>query len=259
MRMRTISAIALTLIAGAAQAQADLFNYLGGQGCIIGPATAEAAGAAGFTVDDVQAAVTRSAPLGNEWYLLPPELCTIRFPDIDNAIPLDDPDLLAAFAQDPELGCFLAFDRFRDKMQSRRGWDDDRLNAEYLRVLAAGIIAGDIRYYSEDMSQTPMGAMLMTGACGDVPEAAAIRASHDVLRTYFDSFIRAYGQTVSCHRKQAPNVTETHRLFDELSGGQNSNFMIGFEAHLIGIGAGWSEGVSATDRGYPAPPLCRFD
>ncbi len=77
-----------------------LLTYLGGDGCVIGPQSADAAMAAGLDGDALKALGARlladgSAEQQRDWILLGPEVCTIRFPDVTSELTLNSPEVQA--------------------------------------------------------------------------------------------------------------------------------------------------------------------
>ena len=94
----------------------ELVDFLAGQGCAIGPATRDAAIAAGFTAEEIDAYAGAALSEGSaaregEWVVLPTETCEIRPPEITPAIKLSDPEVMAAISAIDEYegdpGCFL--------------------------------------------------------------------------------------------------------------------------------------------------------
>lgn len=194
--MLAISASIATALPARADDRAAFVDFLSKHGCVIGPDTREAAIAEGFSADFIDAVarverhISGSTATG-DWLLLAPESCTIRPPEIDAELTLEDPDVQKAISEvdehvaDGYPGCFLHWDRL-DAVKNARGWDDEKLAQEYTRLVASGLIAQEMSFYSDNQLSTPLSYFVTTGACADIAVMPAIRESQAFLITNFD-------------------------------------------------------------------------
>ncbi|QEI08024.1 hypothetical protein FXN63_20905 [Pigmentiphaga aceris] len=158
-----------------------------------------------------------------------------------------------------ELGCFLDTSRLHAELRRTRGWSEDRLMQEYLRLLGSSLVSGDLAFYSSNPLHTPTAFQLTRGECAPVPHMADIERSHANLIKWFDPLIRTNAPNVACTRGATLITPELHDIARKLSEGSISNAWVGMEIKLIALGAGWYEGVTATNPGTPRPPLCHVD
>ncbi|WP_299692350.1 hypothetical protein [uncultured Tateyamaria sp.] len=242
--------------------QPVLSTYLGQQGCVIGPATAAQAKAEGFDAGQIAALSSRGQPLAGGHVLLAADICTITFPTVTGAPALTDPDVLRAFvsyddgsgAVDP--GCVLDRATFDDWMPLAKGWTEEETALAYGRMVAAGLISGDLRFYSDDILVTPPGLQLTSGRCAGLASAANLRATHDELVVWFDPFVRAVGPRTPCRNGVTFLDGDGFGVPNDLTGGTHKNAWLAFEIWLIAHGGGWYSFDGATDRGTPRPPAC---
>ncbi|MBK1623973.1 hypothetical protein [Afifella marina] len=255
-------------IANAAPKQ-DLVDFFVEQGCAIGPLTRAVARSAGFSNADIDALVAEADDTAEtirtgDWIVLPTSLCRISPPDVRSEIRLDDPEVQAvttsidAYAEYDEIGCFLSGQEITERVQETRGWGQEKAFREYLRFLAENLRSHDITFYSDDMLKTPPGFQVLTGDCADVPNIEDIRRSQVLRDQEFDTLVRADSREVVCLRDDAPSY-RFMELAEKLTGGENSNVFMSFEVKLMALGGGWFVGTSATQKGAPRPPLCRFE
>lgn len=264
-------AVAIWLGAVPVSAQDDsaaLAAFFSGQGCAIGPSTTSAAIAAGFSAEAVErftgdAHSDPSAERTGDWVVLAPSVCQITLPEIVSAVSIDAPEVLAntsafdAYEEDP--GCYLAGPDLFEDLQETRGWDADRANLEYIRLLGAALISGDMAFYSDDPLRTPPGPVFIGGACADIPQRPAIERDQALLRDHFDAIVRANSKYVRCREGESgmgPHLGET---ISTVSGETPTNAFIGFEYQIIAMAASWYEGMSGSRRGTPRPPFCHFE
>lgn len=263
------------LLAGPAVADdAALLDFMGGQGCTFGTDSRAAAVAAGFDESLIDALVDDSLTDGTAvrqraYVVLGEDICTIRLPDIQSAYTVASPEILAitsaidAYADQDVAGCFIedaavAFDALRGGAQGA-GFDD------FISFVGAGLISGEVRFYSPDILQTPISFQVTTGACADVPNIDAIRRSHVFVASGFGDYIRLLGSESSCDgvdsgfaafefpaRLQGidPNAPPENR--------PEINAWLFFEYDMIAFAAGWYEGMTGTEKGAPRPPLCYY-
>lgn len=264
--------LAASLIAGmisVASAQpANLADFIADQACAIGPQTRSAAIAAGRDAKAVDALIAsaqqdpKTVKTG-QWLVLSSAQCRIKPPVVASAIKLSDPEVRSSVSSptvptaDGEVGCFLDTSHLFEELRRTRSWDEERIHQEYLRMLGASMVSGELSFYSNDPLWTPM-FQLTTGDCGKLPHMADIKRSHENLIALFDPLIRANAVNVECARRASPLTNELHEIARTLSKGAITNAWAGMEIKLIAMGAGWYEGISATNPGMPRPPLCHY-
>lgn len=269
--LNTGAATVVTILGFAAPAAAadnGIETFFASQGCAVGPSTIAAAISHGFdrsAIEDYVAgarAAAKTQKVG-DWLVLARDVCEIRPPMVDSELKLSDPEVRQSLVDednethDGYAGCVLDGSKLFEIVQSSRGWTADKANAEYLRMLSAGLVSGDLAFYSPDWLRTPRGVMLTIGGCRNLPQMPDIRRSHQLLVKHFDALIR--GDTAAeatCDSHGVPSGK-----FDEVAetvlGHKPLNAWMGFEIKFIAMGAGWHEGVTATQRGRPRPPMCR--
>ena len=262
--------LTLPQVTRADETRADLLDFLSHQGCTIGPTTRQAAVKAGFTDAGLDALADEARAKGQaeqqrDWLVLSPGFCTIRPPQIASALRLDDPDVRKHFmardamAADGYLGCFFDTEAMRSEVKARRGWDDDTTTNEYIRLVGASLISGEMTFYSDTPLATPVGFALLTGDCAELPDIQAIRQDHAVLIEQFDPLVRVLGQATICEDGGMPAVFEAEAALAAIPGDKSKNAWQWFEVVLIAMGAGWYEGMGATDIGTPRPPFCHYE
>lgn len=257
------------LAAAPGEDRAALVDFFAGQGCAIGPSTREAAVAAGFAPEQIDAlqdaeAGRAGAVSGGGWLVMAPDACTMRPPEIAGVLQLDDPDVVAAIsAPDAYLdadspGCFLDPNLF-EHLQLSRGWDADRANDEYIRLIARSLISGEMTFFSPSNLLTPMGLQLTTGACADAAPMPEIRRSHDFLIRNFDPLMRGFLAQNACDESARGWMEGDVNTLPGLAEGTSTpNAWTPLEAHFIALGAGWNEGMTASFKGVARPPLCHY-
>lgn len=256
------------MISTAAAQPAGLADFIADQACAIGPQTRSAAIASGHDAQAVDALIASAQQDSNtvktgQWLVLSSAQCRIKPLVVASDIKLSDPEVRASVSSptvptaDGEVGCFLDTSRLFEELRRTRSWDEERLHQEYLRMLGASIVSGELSFYSSDPLWTPM-FQLTTGDCAKLPHMADIKRSHENLIKLFDPLIRANAVNVECSRRASPLTHELHEIARTLSKGTISNAWAGMEIKLIAMGAGWYEGISATNPGIPRPPLCHF-
>ena len=276
------AALALCLLTAApANANPELLEFMGGQGCTFGADRGAVATATGLSVDTINAFIAQSLDDGTavqerDYVVLGEKVCTIRLPVIDGAYTIASPEIVAmtspvdAYAADGAPGCFLidpllAFDAMNG---SSRGAGF----ADYIAFVGAGLVAGDLRFYSPSVLRTPFGFQNVKGPCAAVPDIEVIDRSHLALTTGFGGYIRALGAETPCEGDQSGDLsyddsvmaryTATVQGFDLSDKAQDQpriNAWLWFEYDLIAMAAGWHEGMTGTEKGTPRPPLCHYD
>lgn len=265
MMLRNLIVACLLPVAMPVTAQVPLTEFLGPHGCAIGPSTEAAALEAGFEQAVIDALkegpdVVRSG----HWAFLPEPICQISLPQVVSEISLDDPDIQPAisapdaFLEFEEPGCFLeGLDVVKLTMLSR-GWDREKAFQAYTRFIAAGILSGELRFYSDDPLRTPPGFQVLHGSCAEATATDEILENHGVLRDVFVPFIETAGRPGNAADCADGDVfgTQSGQILEELSKWRNTNAHLSFEMQLITFGAGWYEGMSSGGMGTPRPPLC---
>ncbi|MFK7937931.1 MAG: hypothetical protein AB8B82_01020 [Roseovarius sp.] len=235
-------------------------DTLAGQGCVIGPETAEILTATGLDTTVLDALKAQGTPAG-EWAVLPPEICTIRLPVVGSEIGLTTVQPFIspadAYADLEEPGCFLDAQSLRQELMANGASEDAAFQA-YLSFVAKGLVQGDWVFYSDSPLKTPVGFQYLGGACGEVPGVAARRANHAVLVETFDAYIRQSAQLIPCEEGEFLMHPAWSDIIQPLSAGRNTNAWIAFEMTIITMAAGWYKGASATAKGTPRPPICHI-
>jgi hypothetical protein len=269
------------LLAGPAAAEeASLLDFMGGQGCTFGTDSRVAAGEAGFDAAAIDALIATTlangtARLQRAYVVLEETICTIRLPYIQSPYSVASPEIVAitsainAYAADGEPGCFLgephlAFDAMKGG-SPRAGF------AEYIAFIGAGIIAGDLRFYSPSVLRTPVGFQNVRGPCAVVPDIKVIDRSHVALTTGFGGYVRALGAEMPCEGDQIGDIPFDTSVMahytatiqgadpsDVITDQIKINAWLWFEYDLITMAAGWHEGMTGMGRGTPRPPLCHY-
>lgn len=278
--MRAALALSL-LLATPASANPELLDFMGGQGCTFGADRGAVARATGLSIDTINGFIARSLDDGTavqerDYVVLGEEVCTIRLPAIESGYSVASPEIVAltspidAYAADGDPGCFLidplsAFD-------AMNGGSRGAGFADYIAFVGAGLVSGDVRFYSPSALRTPFGFQSVTGPCAAVPDFEVINRSHAALTTGFGGYIRALGAETLCEGDQSGDLPYDNsvmaRYTAEIQGADPSdkakdqpriNAWLWFEYELIAMAAGWHEGMTGTDRGRPRPPLCHYD
>lgn len=266
----TFPAIACLFIAAPALADdpADLVDFFAGHGCAIGPTTRDAAIAAGFAATQIDALVDaeagrEGAVTTGDWLVIAPDACRMRPPEIGGTLQLSDPELEAMLSKpDPYAdhdgpGCFLD-GTFLETLSQSRGWDADTTFREYIQLVGRSLILGEMTFYSDSPLATPAGFQSTVGICADRPAAAEIRRGHEFMIRNFDPIMRAMMAANTCDDSSgwpASVINDLPGITPDLS---TSNSWTFFEVEIIAIAAGWYEGVTATEKGVPRPPLCHY-
>jgi hypothetical protein len=259
---------------------AELLAFLGGHGCTIGIDSREAADEAGFDADQIDALVSTTLANGKadqqgQYVVLDQDICTIRLPDVQSDYTIASPEILAitsaidAYAADGQPGCFLGDALF--VFDGLKGGKSGAGFADFIAFIGAGIIAGDLRFYSPSVLRTPVGFQNVRGPCAAVPDIEVINRSYSALATGFGGYVRALGAEVPCNDDQNEGLsydtsvmaryTATVQGYDLAADEQdqpNINAWLWFEYDLITMAAGWHEGMTGTERGTPRPPLCHY-
>lgn len=268
-------ALAFVLMGGPVAAQDDardaMLDFYGAHGCTVSADSLAAAVLEGFDPSELQRLAMTEQALGTasaqgDYIVFGEAVCTIRLPEITAIMDVSDPRLRAQTsavdAYPDALGCFLEdpFEVFNTAM----GGDASKGGFEYIKFLAASIITGEARFYSEDPLVSPFGFQVTMGACATAPIIPDIRANHSYIADNFGEYIRVIGAVTPCDggfSGAAQRVAAQIQGVDitkELDTQPVINAWLYFEYDLITMAAGWHEGLTGTTRGVPRPPLCYF-
>ena len=266
-----IRAVLLALAASPAAADPALLDFMGGQGCTFGADSRAAAKAAGFDDARIETLIKQALAEGyaerqRDYIVLDVSLCTIRLPEITSAYTVTSPEIRAMTSEPGEMGepgCFLRdpptdFDALKGSIPGA-GF------ADYITFVGAGLISGDLRFYSPSSLMVPPGFQVLTGDCADVPNIDAIRRSHAFLASGFGDYIRALGAEMPCNAAGFGTLTSdfTARMqgadpAKPLEDQLEINAWLFFEYEMIAMAAGWHEGMTGTEKGDPRPPICHY-
>jgi len=259
--------------------RAELLTFMGGHGCTLSPDSVDAAEAAGMPRGAIQD-ITQSALENGEaseqgaYIVFSESACQIRLPDIVSKYTAEDAVIRAGAPyvretfQDGDItaideGCFvedavLLFAELED-FDPRAGFE------AFLAFTAAGLIAGDVRFYETSPLKTPKGFQVISGAeCGSAPNVEQINANHSFLLDGFADYVRFVGARTECGDAIAyevgPYVAELQGYDHSLDVDDQAaiNAWLDFEFLFITMAAGWHEGMTDVDAGTPRPPLCHY-
>lgn len=253
-------------------AEEAVLEFMGGQGCTFGPDSIAAAQAAGFEaahLDTVRkgALADGTATQLGEWVVLNASVCTIRLPLIETEWELDNPRIQALITAVDEMpdepGCFL---EGAPQFFSDNYGDPVRAHDAYMSFLAAHVISGDLRFYSPSGLVTPVSFQVMTGACGAVPAAEEIHATHRYIADApFATYLAYLQEADSCFEEGAVGGFAAALAVQGLSPGTYQaaegtvfNAWLQIEYTVITAAAGWRIGASMESPGMTRPPLCMW-
>ncbi len=258
----------------------ELLALMGGQGCTIGADSREAAERAGFDAEQIDALMSMTLTNGKakqqgRYVVLDEDICTIRLPDIQSDYTIASLEIRAitsaidADASDGERGCFLGDAPF--VFDGLKGGKSGAGFADFIAFIGAGIIAGDLRFYSPSVLRPPVAFQNVRGPCAAIPDIEVINRSYSALSTGFGGYVRALGAEVPCNDDQNEELpydtsvmaryTATVQGYDLAADERDQpkiNAWLWFEYDLITMAAGWHEGMTGTERGTPRPPLCHY-
>lgn len=237
---------------------------LGPQGCTINADLDISETQTGLARDVLADAVAEglsaaTAKRQGDWIVFGATVCEITLPQITSEARLTDPDVAAQIADLRELipsgppGCYL-FDVVDNALEQRAGWDADRANLAWITMTARGLIDGDLAFYSEDPLATPAGFELITDTCAEVKKTETLRAEHDALRQHFGGYIHFLGAQTRCDDAASFDADRAVRLVTP----EAPNAFRFLPVIMVTLSAGWWEGMSATQKGTPRPPLCHY-
>ncbi|NSX55371.1 hypothetical protein [Parasulfitobacter algicola] len=262
MRILSVFLICFAFVASADEQQSALLEFMGGHGCTISQESRNAARASGFTHEQINTLMQESLSNGAAspqaiWIVLGEEICDIRLPDITTSVLVTDPDIMGVtsaideYAKMGQNGCFLK--DAKTVFNARHEGDANTAETEYTKFLASHFMSGDLRFYGEEVLETPIGIQVMTGDCADVPQRDVIEANHAYLVADFGSYVRALGKANSCIDPGASGLQVTRQILPD-----NKNSWLFFEYDIIAIAAGWYTGGSDGQPRSPRPPLCHY-
>lgn len=256
----------------------SLVDFMGAQGCTFTPERDIATRVAGFDPYEIDRLITTSlangtARMEGDYVVLSPSICTIRQPQIESRWSVDSPEVQAVapyireeFESGGEVevteGCFLN-DPSTLFTELAVG-DADVGNAAYIAFLGASIISGDARFYAPTPLATPRGFQVTTGDCARAPNVPAIVDNHLFVEGAFGDWVRAVGDDTQCGEdlswQNLQIAVELQGVEIDALGDDTTtyNAWLGFEFQLIAMSAGWFDGMSATEKGTPRPPLCHY-
>ncbi|WP_288427449.1 hypothetical protein [uncultured Agrobacterium sp.] len=244
-------------------------EFLVDQGCAVGPTTMLSATTAKIDpkiIEKLKAeanADDKTLKTG-DWIVLSQDRCRIQPPMVISEIAVGDLEVvqntstITEHEEDRFKGCYLNGSSLFEALQTSRGWLPKKANQEYLRFLSAGLVSGDLSFFSPDPLRTPPGFMVTRGDCADVPQMLDVKKSHELLLQNFGALIRADAAgEATCESLGFPSW-KFSEVSERILGGKAPNAWIGYEIRFIAMGAGWAEGLSSTQKGRPRPPLCRY-
>lgn len=281
-RSGCIIGMCVAVLAGPACAvdlpKAELMDVLGGHGCTLGEDSINAAIAAGLSMDDIRfiALTAQAEGVANAqggYVVFDEDVCTIRLPDIQTQVRVDDPAIQAIapyIREDYDTGteiivtegCFAQ--NGAEVFRVRANGDADKANVEYLEFLAAHIMSGDLRFHAPSALGTPTGFQITVGDCAAAPNLADVAVSYPFIASHFGTYVRRVGAATPCGSDAFPassyiaadiqgaDVTQVENTDPTV------NAWLYFELDIITYAAGWHEGMSGTSRGVPRPPLCHY-
>lgn len=268
-RARAAAGIVTMLAAGGAQADdASVRAYLSENGCVVGP---QARMAQDMPTPEFHATLTTYAEAAlargeaerhGDWIVLGPELCTIQPPKIDTRYDIASPVVqrgigaVDAHAEFEEYGCFIVGEDMQQALMQQDGLTRDAAAVAYYRILAEGVRSGRVSFFSDDPLRTPVGFQVLTGACAAVPRIDAIRRSQALMLEHFDTLVRDNASRVTCEAIVAPVTVEVGQTLADITNGEAVNAWTMMDMMMLAIGTGWVEGINATERGTPRPPIC---
>ncbi|MGK7754775.1 MULTISPECIES: hypothetical protein [unclassified Roseovarius] len=261
--------VVVTLAASGLRAQEDApGELLANHGCVVGPKDVMAAdGVPQNRLDELSAYAEAALDAGEaerqgDWIVLEAEICTILPPEIESSYDIESSlvqrhvSAVDANAEVGEHGCFIASEGIQNDLVALEGLSPDAAAVAYLEMIAQGVRSGRVTFFSDDPLRTPSGFQALTGACAEVPQIEAIRRSQTLMLEHFDTIVRENAKRVTCAANANPVTIEVAQVLSDATDGESVNQWTMMEVLLLSIGAGWIEGVTATQRGTPRPPIC---
>lgn len=268
-RLAFVFGLLLSSRAAFGEPAAPLADFLGPQGCAIGPPTRAAIETAGYGNEAIDALLAQASTdpqtvRTGEWIVLPPSICRIRPPDVPSEIRLTDPDVQAftsamdGYAASGFRGCFFTGLALRQALPFTRGWSEDKAYLEWLRFMAENLRAGSLAFYGTNPEAAPPGFLVLLGNCANIPELGAIRRSQAIRDREFDFFIRANAAEVTCgaDRLYSPRAKE---IIQAQVGAEDTNQWMVIEMGALATTVGPFLGSGPKQDRRELPPFCHFE
>ncbi|MEX3015163.1 hypothetical protein [Gymnodinialimonas hymeniacidonis] len=266
-------AVCLALFAFPCAADPVALSFFEQNGCVASAGDLTAAAASGVDVAAIDEYVMAQMAEGHvveqgAYTVLSPEICTIRLPQIETEWRLDAPEIQAittAVDRDPEFpGCLLG--DLRGFFGQQYPDDPARAYDEFVRFVAAHIISGEVRFFSESPLRTPATWQVVTGDCANVPEIDAMRETQRYIADEpFAEVIATLQANDPCFEERSDslrNAVLALQGIDVTTGqgpdGAAVNAWMDTEFLFIMLAADWFIGDSFTERGMTRPPLCAW-
>lgn len=198
------------------------------------------------------------------WLVLGPESCTMLPPSITPQISAEDREVFENIsainrAEEPQYqGCFVNADAVQRDLQTSRGWSAERAFDAYFGMIAAGIVSGEWRFFSDSPLRTPASLQYVGGQCADVPYADQLVQSHDEFIRNYDGFVRANAGFVVCEAGGSLMTPRWIEAYQALGEGLPVNAWHAFELFMMAHGSDGYIGSSLTEKGTPRPPFCVY-
>ncbi len=264
-------AVCLALFAFPCAADPVALSFFERNGCVASAGDLTVAQTEGVDVAPIDAFVTAQMAAGHvveqgAYTVLSPEICTIRLPDIQTEWRLDAPEIQAITTtvdDEPEFpGCFL--EDVTGFFERQYPDDPARAYDEWVRFIAAHIISGDVRFFGDSPLVTPATWQVVTGACANVPQIDAIRATHRYISDdAFAQVIATLQANDACFQERSDSLRDAVLALQGIdlatgsaTGDGPVNAWLDTEYLIIFLAADWFIGDSLTERGMTRPPLC---
>lgn len=274
---KSLAALCLVALPLAAMAEApspSLQDFLVAEACAIGPKTKARALAAGVDAaefDAYAAALPEMAGVerSGDWLIIPSEACKILPPKIESDLSFEDPEIASLIANSSEKyppplhgdpgGCYFDEDVNVALLQVVRQWSKEQAERELNKLLAVGLLSGEVAFYGEDEDELPLPSPLryLGSSCPHIVDIDRIARSHQFMIDNFDEIIRNAGAQGDCSDSSALWAGMQSQMESYRKRGMR-NVWLPLELTVIVIAAGWQEEFGYFKDGYPRPPLCRY-
>ena len=246
-----------------------LVSLIAQDGCVIGPETRATARAEGFTTQAIDALVEHAMADPDSlregaWLVVSSRLCQIPLPTLPGKRVVSDIELKVHVSAPDDWdaeglpGCFLDSGGLGEHLRTFRGWDEATADRVHIRFLARSLIEGRLAFYSDSPLVTPPGFIVIDGSCDVSPTIPVARRENEILRTRFDTIIRAAALQKECEKAGSMIGAEIIKAARDASGQEVTNAWLGFQVDLIAMAAGWIEETPGSRRGTQRPPLCHY-
>lgn len=180
------------------------------------------------------------------------------FTDPDIAVRIYNPaEKYADEADEYPVGCYFNIAYNIEEIGKVRGQTPDEAWHSYARLLAAGFISGELAMYGEDVFAVPYGMRFLGPPCPYLEGKERIDQSRQYMLDNFDEILRRAGAQGKCTNPTSL-VDGFQPQMEPLNNAGLKNVWFFMEMFFISVAAGWHEGSSATEKGLPRPPLCRY-